>query len=59
MKNYVITPEDFMSRKERQQLMEICKEPADLDLIKGRQIWPIRYMLVDLALQVPLPRYRP
>ena len=50
MKNYVITPEDFMSRKERQQLMKICKEHAELDLIKGRQIWPIRYMLVDLAL---------
>mgnify|MGYP003797772271 FL=1 len=50
MKNYVITPEDFMSRKERQQLMKICKEHAELDLIKGRQTWPIRYMLVDLAL---------
>ena len=50
MKNYVITPEDFMSRKERQQLMKICKEHSELDLIKGRQTWPIRYMLVDLAL---------
>ena len=50
MKNYVITPEDFMSRKERQQLMKICREHSELDLIKGRQIWPIRYMLVDLAL---------
>ena len=50
MKNYVITPEDFMSRKERQQLMKICKEHAELDLLKGRQTWPIRYMLVDLAL---------
>ena len=50
MKNYVITPEDFMSRKERQQLMKICKERAELDIIKGRQTWPIRYMLVDLAL---------
>jgi site-specific recombinase XerD len=50
MKNYIITPEDFMSRKERQQLMKICKEHSELDLIKGRQTWPIRYMLVDLAL---------
>ena len=50
MKNYVITPEDFMSRKERQQLMKTCKEHSELDLIKGRQTWPIRYMLVDLAL---------
>ena len=45
MKNYVITPEDFMSRKERQQLMKICKEHSELDLIKGRQTWPVRYML--------------
>lgn len=50
MKNYVITPEDFMSRKERQQLMKICRERAEVDLNKGRQTWPIRYMLIDLAL---------
>jgi len=45
-----MTPEDFMSRKERQQLMKTCKEHYELDLIKGRQTWPIRYMLIDLAL---------
>ena len=39
-----------MSRKERQQLMKICRERAELDLMKGRQTWPVRYMLIDLAL---------
>lgn len=50
MKNYLLTPEDFLSRKERQQLLKVCKEHSELDLIKGRQTWPIRYMLIDLAL---------
>ncbi len=50
MKNYILTPEDFLSRKERQQLMKTCREHAELDLIKGRQTWPVRFMLVDLAL---------
>lgn len=50
LKNYVLTPEDFLSRKERQQLMKTCREHFELDLLKGRQTWPIRFMLVDLAL---------
>jgi site-specific recombinase XerD len=50
MKNYILTPEDFLSRKERQQLMKTCREHSELDLMKGRQTWPIRFMLVDLAL---------
>jgi integrase len=50
MKNYLLTPEDFLSRKERQLLMKTCKERAELDLMKGRQTWPTRYMLIDLAL---------
>ena len=50
MKNYILTPEDFLSRKERQQLMKTCREHSELDLIKGRQTWPVRYMLIDLAL---------
>lgn len=39
-----------MIRKEQQQLMKTCREHSELDLIKGRQTWPVRYMLVDLAL---------
>ena len=37
MKNYILTPEDFLDRKERQQLMKNCLEHDELDLIKGRQ----------------------
>jgi integrase len=50
LKNKILTPEYFLSRKERQQLMKTCWEHAELDLIKGRQTWPVRYMLVDLVL---------
>ena len=30
--------------------MKTCREHAELDLIKGRQTWPVRFMLIDLAL---------
>lgn len=50
MKNYTLTPEHFLSRIERQQLMKCCSEHAQLDLMKGRITWPVRFMLVDLAL---------
>lgn len=49
-KPYVLTPEDYLSREERRTLMKHCIERAQLDLLKGRQTWPIRYMLIDLAL---------
>ena len=49
-KNYLLTPEDFLSRKERQMIMKVCAERSELDLMKGRITWPIRYMLIDLAL---------
>jgi site-specific recombinase XerD len=48
--NYIITPEQFLSRDERKQLLKTCKELNDLDLVKGRITWIITYMLVDLAL---------
>ncbi len=48
--NYIITPEQFLSREERKQLMKTLKELNDLDLMKGRITWVINYMLVDLAL---------
>ena len=49
-KHYILTPEDFLSRMERKQLMKTCREHSKLDLMEGRQTWPVRYMLVDLAL---------
>ena len=49
-KPYTLTPEDYMSREERKQLIKTCQERAELDLMKGRKAWPVRWMLVDLAL---------
>jgi site-specific recombinase XerD len=49
MKNYQINPDKFLTRKERDQLLKACKERAELDELKGRKTWPVRYMLVDLA----------
>jgi hypothetical protein len=37
VKKYKLTPENFLSSKERQQLMKTCREHAELDLIKGSQ----------------------
>ena len=47
---WTLTPQDYLSRDEIKALMKHCSEKADLDLIKGRTTWPIRYMLIDLAL---------
>ena len=49
-KKYTLTPEDYLTRKQRRQLMKACKERAEVDLFHGRKTWPVRYMLVDLAL---------
>jgi site-specific recombinase XerD len=39
-----------MDDKERDKLIKFCKEKAELDLMKGRITWTVRYMLVNLAL---------
>lgn len=49
-KQYTLTPEKFLNRDERRQLMKTCRERAELDLLQGRKTWVVRYMLVDLAL---------
>lgn len=54
MKNYILTPEAFLSRIERHELMKFCKEHSELDLLKGRTTWPVRYMLIDLAMYTGL-----
>ena len=48
--DYKITREKFMDDKERDKLVKLCKEKAELDLMKGRTTWTARYMLVNLAL---------
>jgi integrase len=48
--NHLITPDKFLDRDQRDRLLKVCSDRADLDLLKGRTTWPVRYMLVDLAL---------
>lgn len=49
-KPYVLTPEDYFSRDERKQIFKTCQEKNQLDLLNGRQTWPVRNMLVVLAM---------
>jgi len=49
-KPYVLTPEDYFSRDERKKIFTTCQDLSELDLLHGRQTWPIRYMLVVLAM---------
>jgi site-specific recombinase XerD len=48
--DYKITRDKFMDDKERDKLLKFCREKAELDLMKGRITWTVRYMLVNLAL---------
>jgi len=48
--DYKITRDKFMDDKERGKLIKFCREKAELDLMKGRITWTVRYMLVNLAL---------
>lgn len=49
-KPYKIDRDQFLDREERKKILNICRTRADLDLLKGRRAWIVRYMLVDLAL---------
>lgn len=47
---YIVTPDKFFDRAQRRKLIKTAKEKAELDLLHCRSSWPVRYMLVDLAL---------
>ncbi len=49
-KPYTLTPNSFFSNDERHKIMKTCREFAELDMYKGRTTWPVRFMLVDLAM---------
>ncbi len=53
-KDYTVDREKILDRNERSKLLRVCKEKAELDLLHGRKVWPVRYMLVDLALYTGL-----
>lgn len=48
--NYNITREKILDREQRDKLLQVCKDRADLDLLYGRETWVKRNMLVNLAL---------
>jgi len=51
MKNdYKITRDKFFDTHERKSILKTCEDLANEDKAKGRMTWPIRYMLVHLAL---------
>ena len=49
-KDYKITRNKFFDVEERKAIIKTCEDRANADLAKGRMTWPIRYMLVHLAL---------
>lgn len=53
-KDYKITRNKFFGVQERSTILKIAEERAIVDLAKGRIRWPIRYMLVHLALNTGL-----
>ena len=49
-KPYILHTEKFFTTEERQTILKITEEKAIVDLAKGRQTWPVRWMLVHLAM---------
>ncbi len=48
--NYGIDRTKFLDKEQRKQLMKVCQDRSELDLLHGRRNWVVRFMLVDLAL---------
>jgi hypothetical protein len=57
MKNYILTPEDFLSRKERQQLMKTCREHAELDLSINFKNFGKFFKIDILAIKISFQEY--
>ena len=52
--NYGIDRTKFLDREQRKQLLKVCQDRSELDLLHGRRNWVVRFMLVDLALYTGL-----
>ncbi|MBA7570970.1 Tyrosine recombinase XerC [subsurface metagenome] len=50
MNGYSITRDKFLSSKEKNRLLRVCKREAKRDLSQDRTVWVTRYMLIHLAL---------
>jgi len=53
-KDYKITRNKFFDTSERKAILETSETRALVDMKYGRKTWPIRYMLVSLALNTGL-----
>jgi integrase/recombinase XerD len=49
-KYYAITREKFFTTEERRAIIHTCEDMSNADLAKGRTTWPVRWMLVHLAM---------
>lgn len=47
---YNIHREKILDSDQRSKLLKTCRDKAELDLLRGRETWVKRYMLVDLVL---------
>lgn len=54
MNKYIITREKFLSVKERNKLLRVCRKEERDDLSKDRTTWVNRYMLIHLAMNTGL-----
>lgn len=54
MGKYKITRDKFLSGDEVRRLLKVSQELSDLDILKGRQTWVTRHMLVSFALRTGL-----
>ncbi|WP_316897228.1 tyrosine-type recombinase/integrase [Pseudodesulfovibrio indicus] len=51
---YLVNRQKFLSQTEIDQLLHYCESNADSDNAFSRTTWPVRYMLVHLALRTGL-----
>ncbi|MCJ2164687.1 MULTISPECIES: site-specific integrase [unclassified Pseudodesulfovibrio] len=51
---YLVNRQKFFSLAEIGQILQCCITRAEADLIRKRTTWPVRYMLVHLALRTGL-----
>lgn len=52
--DYIVNRQKFFSQAEIGQILQFCESRADSDNRRGRTTWPVRYMLVHLALRTGL-----
>ncbi len=57
LKKYNLTPEFFLSSKERQQLMKNCREHSELDLSISFKNFGKNFQIDILSIKISFPEY--